>query len=149
LPGDRITINHAAMGNMRDYFGQARARAQKRRSPWMLLVLAVAFPATIAGCIGLTVGLVALHNLVHPDSLHTLRTGEWYIPFLVIATLFAAMPLGLALGNAVAHLIPASRTAFETKGGPPYKTAQRQMGLAFVLIAFPSLLIGLLYVAFG
>lgn len=104
------------------YWSRARERAQRRRSPWNLLLIPL-----VLGGVALTFYLLfqlmwQVHIALHPE--HAGRLAEFwrkYISFrsfvssllLAVPLGIVALPLGMILGNLIAWSIPPARRAFE------------------------------------
>lgn len=103
------------------YLGRAHQRAQRRRSPWNLILI----PLSISGMGGFTYLMFQMmwkvHTTIHPD--HAGKLSEFWgkgISFtsfissflLMMPLLFASIPLGLMLANCIAWCILPARRAF-------------------------------------
>lgn len=109
------------------YFERARQRAKRRKSPWNLLLIPLAF----IGIGGISYGLFRFMWMVHtwfyPNHIGKLREfwvegagGYTFVSsfLLLVPLFFAAIPLGLMAANVITCFIAPARRAFdrEAKG---------------------------------
>src|SRR5579863_6090541 len=100
------------MFNINKYWGQARARAQKRRNPWNLpiFVLALIFDGVTWWAL-VKVG-EAIHLKLYPGQF--LHTAKGIGPILTtIAPFFMIVPIGFLFGNYCIRLIATARLALD------------------------------------
>jgi hypothetical protein len=104
------------------YFNRAMERAQRRKSPWNLMLLVVGLCAMVFFAFAMFRIMWRIHTAFYPE--HAGKFKEFWnegISFrsflssflLLIPPLIAAVPLGLMLANAVCWCIPPARRAFE------------------------------------
>jgi len=95
------------------YFDEARRRAQRRRSPWNLLLI----PAMVLPAAGLWWGAVksleALHAVFYPaENLLTSSNGIGPI-VATLSPFFSVLPLAMIAGNYLVWLIPPARRVLD------------------------------------
>jgi len=96
------------------FFEEARSRAKRRKSAWnLLLIPAVFFPlAMIWGL--LIFGFEFLHSAYYPAQ--SLRNGRGVaVVATAVCSLFAAIPVGMLVGNWVVWLFPTARRKIDTE----------------------------------
>ena len=138
----------------RGYFARARQRAQRRKSPWNLILI----PLDLIGIGGFTYILFQImwrvNTAIYPD--HAGRLGEFWgkgigfnafvSSFLLLMPLFfAAIPLGLLFANSIAWIIPPARRVFDGEAeGVKWASFPEAMGgvwnVAMVLVPICLLL---------
>jgi hypothetical protein len=104
------------------YLGRARQRAQRRRSPWNIILI----PLVLCSWGSITYGLFRVmwhaHTLLYPAHAGRLRefwgrniSGPSFVSsfMLFMPLLFAAIPLGMMVADCIAWCIPPARHAFE------------------------------------
>jgi hypothetical protein len=113
------------------YYQDARRRAQRRRSPWnLLLIPAVLLPAAGLWC-GIVEALQAFHRVFYPGE--TLGTASHSIgPILTaVSPMFAVLPIAMLIGNGLVWLVPPMRRVLDAEAAPHPGTgfwdAQRQL----------------------
>jgi len=108
------------------YLERARARAQKRKSPWNLLLI----PFFLAGIPSITYALFRIMWIVH-TTFYPQHAGQlrefWgsqigFFAFvssflMLVPLLFAAIPLTLMIANSIFWLVRPARRAFEREAG--------------------------------
>jgi hypothetical protein len=103
------------------YLQRARQRAQRRKSPWNFLLIPLCFGGVAITLYVLFQIMWLVHTAIYP--VHVGRLGEFwgkgisfgsFVPsfLLLIPLFFAALPIGMMLGNLVAWLIPPARRTF-------------------------------------
>ena len=94
------------------YGEEARARAGRRKSRWNLLLIPAALVPT--AILWVTAMLVAehLHMRYFPEESLGSGEGPWVV-IAAIAPLFAAIPIGMLVGNFAVHHIAAARAALD------------------------------------
>jgi len=125
------------------YYERARQRAQRRRSPWNLLLIPLVIGSTGLTTYSLFRAMWQVHTMIYPD--HAGRLGEFWgkgIGFrtfvssflLAMPLLFAALPLGMIVANGLAWCIGPARRAFnrEAEGVKWASFRQSVSGLAIV-----------------
>jgi hypothetical protein len=113
------------------YFDDARRRAQRRRSPWNLLLnAAVAVPTGL-----LWWAVVALFQFIHAtrysgQNLSSTPRGLGTI-LVALAPFFAALPVGMMIGNVLVRLVPPARKVLDQEAtsfpNTDFQSAQRQL----------------------
>lgn len=123
---------------MADYIARARQRAQRRRSPWNLVLIPLGLAAT-AGVAVAQFSLVWLfHTAFYP--LHELRNfwpagispGSFSLSLLMVfAPLPGALGAGFMLANLLLYALPPARRAFdaEARGHPGTSFQESMRGL--------------------
>jgi len=107
------------------YLERARARAQKRTSPWNLLLIPVALGGLVAIVYALVHVMWAIHTFIYPE--HIGHAGEFWgrgirpLPFassflFLMPLILAALPLSLMIANCIVWCIPPARRAFQREG---------------------------------
>ena len=113
------------------YFDEARKRARRRKSPWNFLLI----PAGLIPTVLLWSGFVWIFRAIHiarfPGQ-DPLTGSEGFGAVLVtVIPFFAALPIGMWVGNALVWRVPAARAAFDRESelapGTDYESAQRQL----------------------
>ena len=132
------------------YLKRARVRAQRRKSPWNLLLI----PAVVIPFGGLWwSGVMAaelLHLRLYPGQ-HLLKSQGLGPVLAAISPFFGALPLAMIIGNLLVRLIPPVRRVLdeETRLFPftKYRNGQKQLfkiALVLVPLSFLFLVIGAL-----
>jgi len=100
-----------------NYFDKARHRAQRRKSPWnLLLIPAVLIPLAAIYVVSL-IAVESLRTQIHPGE--TLRNASGFGAILVtVSPFFGAIPLGMILGNLFVWLIPPARRVLDAEAIP-------------------------------
>lgn len=105
----------------RGYSERARQRAQRRRSPWNLVLIPLSLGSMAFIWYALFQLMWRVHTWFYPSHVGRLREfwaeGLDFSAFmssflLLMPLLFAGIPLGMIFANAVAWCIPAARRAF-------------------------------------
>lgn len=105
----------------RGYLGRSRQRAQRRRSPWNLVLIPLGLGSIAFIWYVLFQLMWRVHTWFYPN--HVGRLWEFWAEGLDFSTfmssfllfmplLFAGIPLGMIFANAVAWCIPPARSAF-------------------------------------
>jgi hypothetical protein len=130
------------------YYEDAVKRAQRRRSPWNLVLI----PAAILGIASVSWILVDLFKFVHtnrhPGEVLS-STARGLGPILVtIASLLAALPLGFLFANSIVRLVRPARIALDaeaqTASGTDFRGSQGKLLRASTFIVPIALGLGLL-----
>ena len=136
------------MFTINQYWGQARARAKRRRNPWNLAIFFIAFIFD-----GLTWwALVKVGEAIHLNLYREqfLRAAMGIGPILTTGSpLLIVVPTGFLFGNFCIWLIPSARIALDREAGSDPKMTFRgsQNGLLkFATVAMP---IGVVIMAIG
>jgi hypothetical protein len=113
------------------YYEEARRRAQRRRSPWnLLLIPAVGLPAGLLWW-AFAKGLEAIHGVLYPGE--TLKTAPNAVGaiFTAVSPFFAALPIAMLVGNVLVQLIPPARRVLDREAAPypgtGFHKAQKQL----------------------
>jgi len=111
-----------------------KARARRRKSRWNLLLI----PAVLLPVIALWVGGVLLaqhgHMLLYPGQ--TLRNAKgWGVIMATLAPVFAAVPLGMLIGNFLVWQVGPARKALDREAAPYPKLTYRASQSALIRIA--------------
>lgn len=135
------------------YLGRAQQRAQRRKSPWNLILIPLGF-GWIAGSAYVLFQLMwRVHTAIYPE--HTGRFSEFWgrgISFtsfvssflLMMPLLVAAVPLGLLFSNCIAWCVIPARKAFakEAEGVKGASFREAMQGLwVFAKILVPICLL--------
>lgn len=131
------------------YSARARARAQRRRSPWNLVLIPLAIGGVGATWYAFLVLLAAVRNLVVPEhsaTLGELSRCEGMFPIVFFVSSFvAAIPVGLVLGNSLAWCVASARRTFEKEAQgvwhASYSDVQRDLLVIAVYSVPPALLL--------
>lgn len=87
------------------YFEEARARARRRKSRWNLLLI----PASLLPLVSIWATLALLgeqaHTHYYPGESLRNGGGPWVV-VAVVTPLFAALPIGMLVGNFLVHQLP-------------------------------------------
>lgn len=133
------------------YFTRARERAKRRKSPWNLLLIPLGLGAMGASWYGFLWLLVVALNAAmsrHPTTVGELMRSDCKgigpVVFFV-SPFFAAIPVGLLLGNCIVWCIPPARRVFvnEAKGvwHASFADAQRDLLLVARYVVPAALLL--------
>jgi hypothetical protein len=139
------------------YIGRARQRAQRRKSPWNLVLIPLG-AGLIAGTAYVLFRIMwVVHTAIYPS--HAGRLAEFWGKnislasfassfLLVVPLFFAAIPIGMILANAIARLIPAARRIFDREAegiaGASFAEAILALGkVALVLVPVCLVLSGI------
>ena len=112
------------------YIEEAHARAQRRKSPWNLLLIPTF--ATACGFLWWSFARLVerLHQSIYPSESITHATGAGAI-VASVAPFFAAIPLAFIVANAMIWLVPPARRALnhEAQGHPgtTFRQSQQQL----------------------
>lgn len=114
---------------------EARARARRRKSRWNLLLV----PAGLVpmGVIWAAAALLAeqAHMHFYPDE--SLRDGEGpWVVVAAVAPLFAAIPIGLLVGNFLVHHVARARAALDREAAADPTLGYRASQAALCKAAF-------------
>lgn len=135
------------------FFDRAHRRAQRRKSPWNLLLIPLALGGIVLSAYVLFQIMWRVHIAVYPEHANKLGEfwGEGISPrsfissfLLLVPLLIAAAPLGLMLANILAWCITPARKVFdkEAQGVKWASLSESMHGLAKVaLIALPLCLL--------
>jgi ABC-type sugar transport system permease subunit len=133
------------------YWAGARLRAQRRKSPWNLVLIPLCGGPAIAIWYLLFRLVWWFHAMLYPG--HQLpdfwRKGISFASFvpsflMVFPLLPGALGTGLIFGNALAWLLPRVRRVFEAEAGDYPETSFRESMRRLFLLTLVSLPIGLL-----
>jgi hypothetical protein len=125
------------------YFERARQRAQRRKSPWNVLLVPLVFCGVAAVAYTLFRAMWRIHTLFFPA--HAGRLSEFWQKgiscsafvssfILLMPLLVASVPLGMILANAVAWCIRPARRAFNREAqGVKWAAFPEAMGLLWPL----------------
>ena len=135
------------------YKQRARRRAQRRQSPWNLLLIPLVFGASGLVCFASVRGVLLLSALLASEPSSFAMRSEPVKTWIVVPLLITAFPLGMIVANFLIHLLPPARRALdrEAKGHPDtdFATAQRRlwaMGRIVFAIGFTiSLLVAIFF----
>ena len=124
------------------FIEEARNRAKRRKSAWnLLLIPAVLFPL-VAIWGSLLFGFESIHSAYYPGQ--SLRNGSGAaVVVTTVFPLFAAIPLGMFIGNGLVWLIPAARRKIAAEANrssaADFVASQKVLLRASVLILAVSL----------
>jgi len=117
------------------YYGRARQRAQRRKSPWNILLLPLVGGGVWLCASILWVVMWRVHVAIYPDhagvTFKELVGGRTTFGFFLFffPLLFASMPLGYMLANCIAWCIGPARKAFDSEArgfpGTSFRASQR------------------------
>ena len=130
------------------YYEEARARARRRKSAWnLLLIPAVVLP--IAGFWRLVFLLAArVHVALYPDQTWGVHSAGLGVILTVVAPFFAAIPVGLYVGNITVWLIRPARRVLDREAekyeGTDFQASQRQLLVAMLYVVPPALALAIL-----
>ncbi len=129
------------MGNIRQYFQEARARAKRRKSPWNLILI----PFSIGG-IGFSYFiqfqiLWFIHTLMYPNHSGRLKefwkeglSGNAFVSsfLLAIPIFFSSLALGMIIANISTLCIPPAQKTFDKEAqgirGVSFNEAMKRLG---------------------
>jgi hypothetical protein len=129
------------------YFERANQRAQRRKSPWNLLLIPVGI-ASIAVCAyALFMVMWGIHVLAFPEHAGQLHafwpdgiSGHSFVSSFLLAapSVFQAIPLGLMLTNCIVWCVPPARAVFkrEAQGVKWASFGDAMRGLAKLALVF-------------
>lgn len=94
------------------YLEEARARAKRRKSRWNLLLIPAGFPPVVM--VWAAAVLLAEQGHMHFYPGESLRSGggPWVV-VAAVAPLFAAIPIGMLVGNFLVRQIAPARAALD------------------------------------
>lgn len=136
------------------YYERARQRAQRRKSPWNIILV----PLVIGG-IWLSLNILwfvmwHIHTAVYPGhdgvAFRQVFRGGKTVPFFLMffPLLFASVPLGFMLGNCIAWCIPPARKTFEREAKgvkhASFRSAQRGLWMIGKFVIPVCLLLSLI-----
>jgi len=132
------------------YFGRARQRGARRKSPWNFLDLPVGFSCIALVGWAILRGVWALRNLLMPQHaaslsavFHSQAHQIAHIVFLV-APLFACAPIGMLMSNFILWCIPPYRRASDREAKDVWHAsfldAQKDLSLFALCIGSPAIL---------
>jgi hypothetical protein len=124
------------------YFEEARARARRRKSPLNLLLI----PASCLPIVLVWAAVVLLAEQAHahfyPEESLRNGSGPWIV-VAVVAPLFAALPLGMLIGNFLVHQLAHVRAVLDREASPDpalsYGESQAALRKVVSVIAIASL----------
>jgi hypothetical protein len=116
------------------FYAEARQRAQRRRSPWNLVLLAIKWPLVGLWCAAL---VKAVLWIPHHGTLTFREAAQHDGPMIliVIPLLFLSFILAMLSANVLLFLIPHARRTFEAEAGANMKLHFRASQKALVKVA--------------
>ena len=116
------------------YIEEARTRARRRKSRWnLLLIPAVLVPTAVLWASGMLVA-EQVHMRYFPEESLANGEGPWIV-IAAIAPLFAAIPVGMLVGNFTVHRIEAARAALDREASSDPTLGYRASRAALVRLA--------------
>jgi hypothetical protein len=132
------------------YFGEARERAKRRRSPWNLILIPLAIL-----CIGLVyyffwkLATVIQSNMI-PSNAIIWNYSKLGGVLMYVPTLLPSLSLGMIFANFIAWCIPPARKAFDREANgvknASVRSATRSLfiiSIVLMLVTFPISILGL------
>ena len=96
------------------FFEEARNRGKRRKSAWNLLLIPAVLLPLVAVWGSLVFGFESIHSAYYPGQ--SLRNGSGVaVVATTVGPLFAAIPLGMLIGNALVWLVPAARRRIDAE----------------------------------
>jgi hypothetical protein len=127
----------------RGYLARARARAQRRKSHWnLLLIPAVIIPLVALWWAGM-MSAEMLHHKLYPGQ-YLFRSRGLGTLLAVMSPFFGALPLGMIIGNFLVWMIPPVRRILDEEArlfpSTGYRNSQKQLFKIALVIVPVSLL---------
>jgi uncharacterized membrane protein len=124
------------------FIKEARSRAKRRKSAWNLLLIPAVLVPVVAIWGSLVLGFESIHSAYHPGQ--SLRNGSGVAVIVTtVGPLFAAIPLGMLIGNWLVWLLPAARKVIDAEAikssAPDFVSSQKFMFRASAMILVISL----------
>ena len=126
------------------FYSAARVRAQRRHSPWNLVLVPLVIVGISSAWYALFSVVWAFHQFLHPTHqfrdfwLQGISFSSFVLNFLMVFALApGAVCLGMAAANSIAWLVPAARRAFDAEAvGYPGTSFRESTGALLKLAAF-------------
>ena len=112
------------MKKIEKYFAEARTRAQRRKSPWNILLLVFSFSSIGFIAFHLSKFIIYLFQAQRTPFPVIAKGHDIELIFITIPSFITALPWGLMAGNILIWLIPPARKALD-------KEAQGHKGCSF------------------
>ena len=147
-----MTVHRKYYGQYMTYINSAKKRGRRRKSTWNLILLPITISLVGAFYWSFFIINELLHTFIYAEESFEIDDSHTIGPILAsIAPLFAALPLGMLLGNLVVRQIPPARRALdaEAHGHPAtgYTQSQRaifKLAVILVPVSFGVAMLGIL-----